>query len=93
MKTLNDFLTDYLEWRTSLRMSHHTTEKNRYSIAPFLQWLESLSVITPDGIQKHHMISWQKQLATTLTRQGRPLKPLSINTKVESIKGFLGYLV
>ncbi len=93
MKPLKSHLTDYFDWRRSLNLSPETIDKNKYGIKPFLHWLEtSRQVTTPRGITKDHLYDWQKQIAGMTNREGHPIKPRTINTYNEGIKGFLSWL-
>lgn len=93
MKTLKHHLQDYLDWRRSLNLSPETIAKNKYGIKPFLAWLEATYQITiPEGIYKDHLLEWQKHIAGMTNREGHPLKPGTINTYNEGIKGFLTWL-
>jgi integrase/recombinase XerD len=93
MKTLQDHLDDYFDWRRSLKLSPETIVKNKYGIRPFIRWLErTYHVISPDGIHKDHLYEWQKHIADMKTREGHPIRPRTINTYNEGIKGFLTYL-
>lgn len=93
MKTLKNHLEDYFDWRRSLNLSPDTIEKNKYGIKPFLIWLEnSRDVVTAEAIRKEHLFDWQKHIAGMKNRDGFPLKPRTINTYNEAIKGFLTWL-
>jgi integrase/recombinase XerD len=93
MKTLEDHLQDYFDWRRSLKLSPETILKNKYGIKPFLRWLETTCQIpTPEAICRQHLLEWQKHIAAMKTRAGRPIKPRTINTYNEGIKGFLTWL-
>ncbi len=93
MKTFQDHLDDYFSWRRSLRISLKTIEKNKYGIKPFIFWLATTyQVLSPDGLCKDHLYEWQKNLAVMNNREGLPVKPRTINTYIEGIKGFLTWL-
>ena len=93
MKTLTEHLQDYFDWRRSLNLSPETIAKNKYGIKPFLSWLDTTyRVTTPEGIYRDHLIAWQKHIAGMKNRAGHPLKPRTINTYNEGIKGFLTWL-
>jgi site-specific recombinase XerD len=93
MKALKDHLQDYFDWRRSLMLSPETISKNKYGIKPFLTWLETTyQITTPEGIYKDHLFEWQKHIAGMKNRQGHPIKPRTINTYNEGIKGFLTWL-
>jgi site-specific recombinase XerD len=93
MKTLTQHLKDYFDWRRSLNLSPETIAKNKYGIEPFLSWLETAyRVTTPEGICKDHLFAWQKHIAGMKNGQGFFLKPRTVNTYLEGIKGFLTWL-
>jgi site-specific recombinase XerD len=93
MKTLTDHLQDYFDWRRSLNLSPETIAKNKYAIKPFLIWLEATyQVTTPEGIYKDHLFAWQKHIAGMKNKKGHLIKPRTINTYNEGIKGFLTWL-
>ncbi len=93
MKTLKEHLNDYFDWRRSLKLSSETIAKNKYSIMPFIKWLETMYQIdSPDRIYKNHLYEWQKHIGGMRTRKGHPIKPRTINTYNEGIKGFLTWL-
>ena len=93
MKTLKEHLKEYFDWRRSLKLSPETISKNKYSIMPFIKWLEiTYKIISPDEIYKDHLYTWQKRIANTITKEGSLFKPRTINTYNEGIKGFLTWL-
>lgn len=93
MKTLQEHLNDYFDWRRSLKLSPETIAKNKYSIRPFIQWLDTTChAVTPEEIYKDHLYEWQKHIADMKNREGHPIRPRTINTYNEGIKGFLTYL-
>ncbi len=93
MRTLQGLLNEYLDWRRSLKLSPETIEKNLYGIKQIVRWLKNKYGITEPGkIRTNHLYSWQKHISSQKNRQGHPLKPRTINTHNESIKGFFKYL-
>lgn len=93
MRTLDGLLNEYLDWRRSLKMSPETIEKNLYGIRQIVRWLKRTYGITQPGqIRREHLYNWQKHISSQKTSQGHPLKPRTINTHNESIKGFFKYL-
>lgn len=93
MNTFYDFLEQYLEWRRSLKMSPRTIAKNRHGIMLFIRWLETVCQLTGvDRIGKEHLHAWQRRLSSMTVKSGRPAKPQTINTYIENVKGWLGYL-
>jgi len=93
VKPLKAHLKDYLDWRRSLKLSPETLAKNRYAIKPFLAWLETACrVATAADIRRDHLYEWQKHIAGLTNRQGHPLRPRTVNTYNEGIRGFLTWL-
>lgn len=93
MKPLYAYLDDYLEWRRSLRLSPQTIKKNRCCATLFIRWIETaFHVITADRIEHAHLHAWQAHVSTMTAKTGRPVKPVTINTYNESVRGFLAYL-
>jgi len=74
------------------RFSRYTVRQNRCGIRLFLRWLEqSHGVRTPEQLRRTHLEAWQRHLAG-LTVRGRPLKPRSINKRIETVKNVLKHL-
>ncbi len=93
MKTLTEHMNDYLSWRRSLKLSPETIAKNKYSIEPFIRWFKSTyTITTPDKIYREHLTEWQKHIAEKKTDEGHLIKPRTINTYVECIRGYLHWL-
>ena len=93
-KTLYSLLDSYLERQESLNYSKVTRRTVYYNCLECLKWLEQThGVNTADMIRKAHVEGWQKHLKTRRTGKGLPLKPRSVNKKIECVKGFFKYLV
>lgn len=94
MKTLDDLLKKYLDRLESLNYSRVTRRTVFYNCLDCIKWLgKTHGIKTADMIRKVHLEGWQKHLATRRTRKGLPLKPRSVNKKIECVKGFFKYLV
>ncbi len=94
MKTLYDLLESYLERLESLNYSKITRRTVFYNCLNCIKWLERTHGInTADTIRKTHLESFQKHLKIHRTRKGLPLKPRSLNKKIECVKGLFKYLV
>ena len=94
MKTLADLLTDYTDHMRSLRMSAYTIRAVTYNGRSFLRWLSvHHQAHTVDRLRRSILEAWLKHLAAWRTTKGRPLKPKSINKKIECVRGFLRYMV
>ena len=93
MMTLDVLLKDYQDWRKSLNLSSKTLAKDRYGLRPFILFLETTYQIrSPDQISISHLNEWQKHIAGMTTKEGHPLKPRTINTYIEGVRGFLSWL-
>jgi len=93
MKTLYDLLDSYIERLESLNYSPVTRRTVFYNSLECLRYLErSHGVTTADTLRKPHLESYQRHLKNHRTKKGLPLKPRSLNKKIESVKGFLKYL-
>jgi len=76
-----------------LNLSPETLSKNKYAIRPFLAWLHTaFHVTTAADIRRDHLYQWQIHIAGRKNRRGLPIKPRTINTYNEGIKGFLTWL-
>jgi integrase/recombinase XerD len=93
MKTLDDLLDDYLERLESLNYSRLTGRTAFYNCLDAVKWFgKTHGITTADMLRKTHLDAWQKHLKTRRTKKGLPLKPRSINKKIECVKGFFNYL-
>lgn len=91
---LSLLLDSYLERLESLNYSPITRKTLRYHCSSFIAWLQSAyGASTADRIMKPHLDAWQTRLAASRTSKGLPLKPRSLNKLIESVRGFLNYLV
>jgi integrase/recombinase XerD len=88
---LAEILVEFLEHLRARRFSPCTLKQNRYGIGNLLRWLEGRGVRTPDQLRRAHLEDWQKHVAGLAVR-GRPLKPRSVNKRIETAKNFLRYL-
>jgi integrase/recombinase XerD len=90
MKTLFELLDDYIQYEKSLNYSPATSISGFYNIRRFLKWASSTwGVVSPDQLRTKHLEAWQKHLSVYVTSKGHPLKPRSINKKIECVQGFL----
>jgi len=94
MKTLHDMLSEYIEHLESLNYSKVTRKTAFYNNASFIRWLGTThNVDTPQALRKAHLEGWQRHLFLRRSTKGMPLKPRSVNKKIESVKGMLKFLV
>ena len=92
MSTLEDIIDEFLDHLRARRFSRCTLKQNRSGIGLLVRWLrESKGVETPDRLRRVHLEAWQKHLIGLQVR-GRPLKPRSVNKRIETGKNFLKYL-
>jgi len=93
MKTLYNLLDEHLEHLESLNYSAKTIQEKYYICVKFIQYLERFfQISTADRLRKSYLFAWQKHLYGIRTKDGMPLKPRTINKKIEVIKGFLRFL-
>jgi len=92
--TLSSLSADYLDWRRSLNMSPTTVRNCFYNLKSFLAWLdERYQVRAPDRLTTRQLEAWQRHLAERTSNRRLPMKPRSINKRIEDLRGFLKYLV
>jgi site-specific recombinase XerD len=90
--TLQEILVEYLEQLKARRFSPCTMRQNRYGIGLFLRWVEQAhGVRTADRLRRSHLEAWQRHVAAE-TFKGRPLKPRSVNKRVETLKNLLRFM-
>lgn len=93
MRTLDDLLERYLERQESLNYGKVTRRTVYYNCLDCVKWLRKThGVSTPDTVRKAHLEAWQKHLKARRTGKGLPLKPRSINKRIECVRGFFKYL-
>ncbi len=92
-KTLQALLERFLEHEAALNFSVLTRRAHFYHLTAFINWLAGYHVHTVERLLKHHLDGWTRRLARHRTTKGLPLKPRSINKQIESLRGFLRYLV
>jgi len=93
MKTLHTLLENYLEHQESLNYSRITRRTVYYNCLSCIRWLgKTHGVVTIEMLRRAHLNGWQHHLKIRRTEKGFPLKPRSINKKIENMTGFLKYL-
>lgn len=93
MKTLHEWLADYLAHAAALGKSPVYLRTVRFQALAFLRWLlESHQVATADLLRREHLDAWTKHLAAHRTAKGLPLKPRSVNKQIESVRGLLHWI-
>lgn len=93
MKTLTDLLNETEEHFRSLNHSRYTIRTLHYNCLAFIRYLnENHKVNEASGLRKEHLFSYQRHLAHRRTAKGLPLKPRSINKRIENVRVFLKLL-
>lgn len=93
MRTLADIVDELLEYRRGLNMSPNTERGIRFMFNLFLKFLETChNVTTPGELIRDHLISYQKHIAKLVNHRGMPLKPGSVNNRVQAVRGLLGHM-
>lgn len=93
MKTLADLLAEFLDYKRSMKQSGHTIATSAGNVRAFLRQLEKESFVqTADQLRPRHLEAWLKSLHVHRTTKGLPLKPRSINKRIEAVRTFLKYL-
>ena len=91
--TLTDQLDEYCTHLRSRNYSPATLKKISLAVMRFLRWVrEAHEIETPDRLQIRHMDAYQRHLMNWRTVKGLPLKPATINVRINSLVGFLRYL-
>jgi len=89
---MRQHLADYIERGRGLNLSAHTLRAIRYNVTAFLDWLAGHRISGPDQLRRAHLAAWLTRLQERRTTRGLPLKPKSINKKIENVRGFLNHL-
>ncbi len=89
---MRQHLSDYIEHGRSLNLSPYTLRAIGYNVTDFLDWLAGHRIAGPDQLRRAHLTAWLTHLQEHRTTRGLPLKPKSINKKIENVRGFLLYL-
>ena len=68
----------------------NTVIKINRALSGFIKWLSiEHQVHGPDKLQISHLDSWQQHLLNWRTVKGLPLKPSTMNVRIDSVQGFL----
>ena len=93
MKTFADLLGEHQDHLRAINYSADTLYKARFNLLAFFRWLEATyQVRTADQLRQKHLDAWQQHLHGYRTGKGLPLRPLSINKQIESVRGLLKFL-
>ena len=93
MKSLIQYHEEHLDHMRARNFSRYTIRQCRCCVGVFLRWALEEGVATPDQLRPRHLQAWQKRLSQRLSVRGQPLKARSVNKHVETVNGFLKYLV
>ncbi|MBT4822415.1 MAG: tyrosine-type recombinase/integrase, partial [Lentisphaerae bacterium] len=87
---LSNLLAEHLTRLEALNFSPTTIRSRVYNVRAFLAWVaERYGVVAPHHLNVAHLRSWQKALSRHRTCHGLPLRPRSINKRIECVRGFL----
>ena len=93
MNTLRDLQEIFLDHERDRNFSSYTIRGHRYTLTPFLDWLEAQAqVTTADRLCKAHLDAWLKHLNGHRTPKGLPFKPQTMNLHIINARTFLEYL-
>jgi site-specific recombinase XerD len=94
MKTIKNYIQEYLNYLCSLNYSAHTTKNARLKLALFEKWLiQTFQVEYLAKLRPEHLKSWHEFIISQRTNKGFPLKVTSINFSIRQIRGFFTYLI
>ena len=91
--TLKELVPPFLEYGESLQYSVHTIARQKSALKEFIAWLEDRHhVETPDRLNVELLHEFQKHLSQRLTKEGMPLKPITMNTIIKGIRAWLAWM-
>ena len=92
-RTLSELVDDLLDHYRGIQASKHTLQRLRNCLRLFLVFLEDrYDLHTADRLHIEHIDAYQCALTDHRTVKGLPLKPITINTRIKSVRVFLDYL-
>lgn len=92
-RSLDELVHDLLDHYRSIQSSPHTLQRLRNCLRRFLTFLaDHYDLHTADRLHVQHIDAYQQALADQRTAKGLPLKPITINTAIKSVRVFLDYL-
>ena len=89
---LKELLDETEKYLRSLRYSPYTVRMFHYNNLYFIRKLEEQGVSDVSGLTKSSLFRYQRHLAHAQTEKGLPLKPRTVNKKIESARVFLKHL-
>ncbi len=93
MKTLDELKLEYLQHLRAQYYSEMTVKKICKSVDGFIQWMTLYQQVdTPEQIHIRHIDAWHAHLLNWRTVKGLPLKPSTMNIRINSVRGWLTYL-
>lgn len=93
MKTLKQFLVEFLDQAEAGGRSPCTIRMLRHCVGHTLRWLEESQQVTgPDQLNRHHIDLWSKVVRSRRTAKGMPLQQTSIIKQFDTDRTFLQWL-
>ena len=90
---LTHFLQEHTTRLKALNFSPTTIRTRHYNVQAFIAWMdERYGVRAAGALTPAHLRSWQVALSRHRTTCGMPLKPRSVNKKIECVRAFLSDL-
>ena len=91
--TLTDLVGELLDHYRAIQSSPQTVQRLQTCLRRFLVFLEERNELrTADRLHIEHIAAYQQSLADHRTVKGLPLKPITINTVIKSVRVFLDFL-
>lgn len=82
----------FLQHLADRQTSPHSIRSHKSTIRHFITWLQQTHGLDRvDHITADHLHAYQKHLAALRTRKGMPLKPSTLNKRINGAKTFLRY--
>ncbi len=93
MTQLKEEYTSFLQWMADRKTSIHSIKSHKSTVGLFIGWITQFHhIYTPNKITTDHLHAYQKHLANARTKKGMPLKPTTINKRINGARAYLGYL-
>ncbi len=93
MITILELIVEYTEYLHSLDFTHDTVRQIGEKRRKFSQWQKgTFGVQTVDSVRKDHLKRWHASLSALRTKEGHPLKTVSVNRHIIAVRGFIKYL-
>ncbi|MBF0433417.1 MAG: tyrosine-type recombinase/integrase, partial [Fibrobacteria bacterium] len=93
MKTITEFIDDYLDYLRSLNFSKATINGRRCLLIRFNKYLfDTWQLEFIEKLGSDMLRQWHRQLSDLRSREGYPIKATGINRHIIAVRGFLKYL-